>query len=126
MGLRVGAAAVVGPAPALASIPAAAPAVDPSEVPPPPGRDSIRVAVQRERGTVKTGDEQGVQKGRNLVGCVAVDVETIQGKGSKVELAEDEIGNPDLSLCIVTAVKQWVFPSEISDEIYLPFNLNAS
>ena len=59
----------------------------------------------------------------SLEGRIAVDLVIERGVVSSAVAAEDSIGDPALTGCILERVRGWRFPPEITDKVYLPFAL---
>ena len=57
---------------------------------------------------------------------MAVDVSINGGRVTSVSVAENTTGDSKLEACITRSIKGWRFDASVSDDVYLPFSLNAS
>lgn len=90
------------------------------------GADAIRATVKRYSPRVKSCYEQRLKEVPSLGGRVAVDVSINGGRVTSVSIAENTTGDAKLESCITRSIKGWRFDSSVSDDVYLPFSLNAS
>jgi outer membrane biosynthesis protein TonB len=90
------------------------------------GADAIRSTVKRYSPRVKQCYEQRLKEVPSLGGRVAVDVSINAGRVTSVTIAENTTGDSKLESCITRSIKSWRFDSSVSDDVYLPFSLNAS
>ena len=90
------------------------------------GADAIRATVKRYSPRVKQCYEQRLKEVPSLGGRVAADVSISGGRVTSVSIAENTTGDAKLESCITRSIKSWRFDPAVSDDIYLPFSLNAS
>lgn len=90
------------------------------------GADAIRATVKRYSPRVKSCYEQRLKEVPSLGGRVAVDVSISAGRVTSVSIAENTTGDAKLESCITRSIKGWRFDASVSDDVYLPFSLNAS
>ncbi|MEC7949477.1 MAG: AgmX/PglI C-terminal domain-containing protein, partial [Myxococcota bacterium] len=90
------------------------------------GADAIRATVKRYQARIKQCYEQRLKEVPSLGGRVAADVSISAGRVTSVSIAENTTGDGKLEACITRSIKSWRFDTSVSDDIYLPFSLNAS
>lgn len=90
------------------------------------GADAIRATVKRYNPRIKQCYEQRLKEVPTLGGRVAADVTINAGRVTSVSIAENTTGDAKLESCITRSIKGWRFDASVSDDIYLPFSLNAS
>ena len=90
------------------------------------GADAIRATVKKYSPRVKSCYEQRLKEVPSLGGRVAVDVSISAGRVTSVSIAENTTGDSKLESCITRSIKGWRFDTSVSDDVYLPFSLNAS
>ena len=88
--------------------------------------DKIRAVLRKYSGQIKYCYEQRLRENPNLKGRIAIEVSVNAGKVAGVDIVENTTGDAGVGTCVSRKVKSWRFPSDVTDDIYLPFALASS
>jgi hypothetical protein len=76
-------------------------------------------------GSIRACYEAGLRRDRGLTGRISVDLGIEAGAVTWVEVAEDSVGDAEVTRCVVSAVEAMRLVPSVTDQAYLPFVFSA-
>jgi hypothetical protein len=87
---------------------------------------SIKSVVSKKKGQVQYCYEQRLKENPNIGGRIAISVDIVNGRVTKVMISENQTGDKAIESCIKGKVRRWRFSSEVTESIFLPFALSSN
>jgi outer membrane biosynthesis protein TonB len=87
--------------------------------------DGIKSVVRKKKSQVQYCYEQSLKLNPNIGGRLEIEVNIQGGRVTSAKVVQNATGDSSIEGCVVSKVRRWRFPPEVSATIRLPFALSA-
>jgi hypothetical protein len=88
--------------------------------------DGIKSVVRKKKSQVQYCYEQSLKVNPGLAGRLEIEVNIVGGRVTAARVVQNVSGDSAMAACVVSKVRRWRFPQEVTATIRLPFALASS